>query len=523
MKNIFYTLLGVGFAFAANAQLVNNGATIIVENGATLYIESDLTNNTVGGTPGVIDVQGTGVIEVQGNVLNAGTLTMSDNSKIIFSGSDAATVTSGGATISNVEMDKTAQTITLMDAMAVNGDINFVGDNNKIVLGANNLTLGTAATITSADDNEYIVADAAGVVTKDLSAASMFKYEIGSATAYTPLDADVTAGTFPMALSVNTVSMKQGDVPAEATDFINRHWNVDAADATDLAATLTGTYATADIEAGSDATAIKGAHFGTEWTYADAAGSANTVVGSIAENGDFTGTNSFGRVGLTAMLDGAFSGGTMNTTLNSAGLLPTTSPYGGGEMVASDFFTSNTDIVDWIEFETRNTTTPATVEGTGVGFVKTDGSIVALDGVSNPFIKDAETTGYVVIKHRNHLAICTGTSISLDGSVDIDFTDAAYTAFGTDGLKNNGGTMTMWAGDSNNNGTLSYNGGSNDRDAILFALLFDATGSLTDVYNNADVNMNGTVSYNGGSNDRDAILFSLLFDATSSKTAQIPE
>jgi len=106
----------------------------------------------------------------------------------------------------------------------------------------------------------------------------MFTYPIGSASDYTPLSADVTAGTFPMALSVNTESAKQADVPAEATDFINRFWNVDAGDDTDLSATLTGTYATSDLQAGSTAADVKGAHYGSDWTYTDAAAAANAVI-----------------------------------------------------------------------------------------------------------------------------------------------------------------------------------------------------------------------------------------------------
>ena len=81
MKNIFFTILSMLFAISVNAQLINNGASIIVEDGATLFIEGSLQNNLTGS----IDVQGTGIIEVEGDVTNAATatITMSNTAKIV--------------------------------------------------------------------------------------------------------------------------------------------------------------------------------------------------------------------------------------------------------------------------------------------------------------------------------------------------------------------------------------------------------------------------------------------------------
>ncbi len=518
MKNIFYTFLSMLFAFSASAQLINDGASIIVEDGATLFIEGSLQNNLTGS----IDIQGTGIVEVEGDVTNAGTatITMSTTAKLILSGANASNFTSGGATITNLEMDKTVNTVALLDQMRISTNLNFVGNDNQILIGNNNLVFAPLSTITSADANEYIVADGAanmGVVSKELSANEIFKFEIGDATNYTPLNADVMATGYAAAtLNVNVVGADQPNKPAEATDYISRYWNVDAAGITALDAELTGTYVAGDLTGVAGDT--KGAHYGstsTDWTYTDAAAGTNEVIGSIAESGDFTGTNAFGRANLKIMLDGAFSGGTMSNTLNTMDLLPTTSPYGGGETVAAGFFAANTDIVDWVSFETRNTATPATVEGIGVGFVKTDGSVVALDGTSNPFLKNASTTGYVVIKHRNHLAVSTGASIDLNGTLVLqDFSDAGYTAFGSNGLKNNGGTMTMWAGDVNADGTVLDNASPSDVTAISSEVLtapgnigFFGSGplsnytGLSNIYSLFDMNLDGNVYDNASPSD----------------------
>jgi len=467
---------------------------------------------------------------------------MSNTAKVILSGANASNVTSGGATFTNVEMDKTSNNVTLMDQMRISLDLDFVGNNNKIIIGDNNLVFAPNATITSADANEYIIADGnanTGVVSKELTANEVFVFEIGDATNYTPLDADITGTGYASAtVDVNVVPMVQPNVPGEATDYISRYWNVDQTGITDYSTDLKGTYVAGDLT--GTAADAKGAHYGsvgTDWTYDGAATGASTVLGTVAESGDFTGTNSFGKVALKIMLDGAFSGGTMSNTLNTMGLLPTTSPYGGGETVAAGFFAANTDIVDWIEFETRNTATPATIEGSGVGFVKTDGSVVALDGVSNPFLLNAASTGYVVINHRNHLSVCTGGSIALDGSAALqDFTSSGYSAYGSNGLRNNGGTMTMWAGDTNGDGKVVYSGSGTDITPISidvytnplntgFSPTFPFPG-----YNASDSNLNGTSVYSGSGTDITPISTSVYlnplntgFSPTMPLLQQIPE
>ena len=534
MKKAFFTLLSAVFALSMQAQLVNQGASIIVENGASLIVETDVTNMS-GST---IDIQGTGTVEVQGNLTNAGSLTMGDNAKLIFSGSDASTMTSNGAIITNLEMDKSSQNVSILDALTISQELNFVADDNKVVLGANNLTFTNSAVITSADDNEFIVADDAGTVIKEMDAADMFNYEIGTASGdYTPLNADVTGATFPLSLAVNTESVAQPNLPVEVTDNINRFWNVDAANDNNLNANLTGTYVDTDIETGSDATLISGASYnGSAWSYAGSIAGTNTVTGSLTENGDFTGSNRFGTISLMAFLDGAYSGGSMSTTLNSMGLLPTTSPYGGGEIVDASIFTSNPDIVDWISLESRDGVTAA-VEGTGVGFIKSDGSIVSLSGSGNPLLKNAEEDGYVIINHRNHLPVSTGSTVVLDGSAPLqDFTSTSYSAFGSNGLRSNGGAMTMWAGDANQDNTITYVGAFTDITPISTDVFLNPANTTFQAsvpfagYNISDTNMDGQTIYVGALTDITPISTSVLlntanttFQASTVVSAQMPE
>mgnify|MGYP000666063396 CR=1 FL=1 len=492
MKNLFFTILGLFSAFAVSAQLVNDGGTIVVENGATLFIESNLSNNTVGPDVGSILVQGTGIIEVQGDVTNAGTFTMSNTSKLVFSGTNAANVTSGGATFTNVEMDKTTEDVTLLDNMTISNDLNFIGDDNKLVLGSNDLNLGVNATITSADDNEYVQADGTGVVSKEMDANAIFTYEIGDASNYSPLQADVTGSAYTgAALDVNVVAMVHPDVPAEATDFINRYWNVNQTGISDFDATLTGTYVSADLETGSDAMLVKGAFYnGMDWSYEGTSNGANTVIGSISENGDFTGTNSFGKIALTVFLEGAYSGGTMTTTLNSSNLIPLTSPYADGATVAS----IPADVVDWIEVEVRDQGNASSILSANSAFLRNDGVILDLSG--NPIVSliNAPSNGYIGINHRNHLSINSASALSLMGGVTHDFSTGLGQAYDDPAIVNNdamidlgSGVYGLFRGDVNTNNGINF---------IDAAIARNGSSPIqSNVYSELDVNMNGGVNF----------------------------
>ena len=76
-------------------------------------------------------------------------------------------------------------------------------------------------------------------------------------------------------------------------------------------------------------------------------------------------------------------------------------PYSQGESVG---IIPSSDIVDWVLVELRVGT--ATSAGMRAAFLKNDGTIVDLDGTS-PVEFDGISSGnyYIVVKHRNHLAV----------------------------------------------------------------------------------------------------------------------
>jgi len=523
MRNKILTLICLGLASTVSAQLVNQGGTITVQAGAKLYVESDIENNASGS----ITVLGDGEIEVQGDFDNgAGTLTASGDAILRFTGSDAANVTAGTHTIANVIVAKTGANVVMVDDMTVDDEVSFETA-SKLDVADNVLTLGPDAVVTAAASDRYIIADGGvgGSVSKEKDNTDDFKFEIGDATAYTPVEVAGMSGTTgaTSTISASTEAIKAPNAPMEATDFINRHWDVSASNITDFEATLEGEYADADIDGAADEAKLSGAGYdGTEWDYTNSTGSAATNLVTVDVDFDdieFTATNKFGKVDLKIFLEGAFSGGTMSTTLRSQNLIPLTSPYAVDPVTVTSL---PSDLVDWVLIEVRDASNPSTVISASSAFLLADGSVTSIDGNGAARLKDAGGSNIIAVKHRNHLPVRTNVALNLENPTEFDFSTSTdvYTDSGlsTDNMKTVSGTKVLWGGNANFNDQLQYNGGGlNDRIAMLFEVGFATTSVPTAAgYYDEDVNMDGIVQYNGGGlNDRIMLLFNVGFSTTS--------
>lgn len=513
---MFFFLISV----ALHAQFVNNGATVTIQSGATLRVETDFIN-----TAGTVTNNGT--LEVQGNFTNAATFNSPSGSKVRFIGTGASTVASGTAVFRDIDMAKTNNNIVLADPMSVAGELNFVNDNNKVVLGDHNLTLTTSGTIVSADLNEYVATTGTGSLIKPVAGSGTITHEIGDATNYTPLSSAVTGTGYSSAtLSARVYTSGTQAKYADATDYISREWNVVANGITDYNNTMTGTYVDADIT--GNESLIKGSVYTSDWSFAGAANDAtfNTVTASTDNsNVLFSGQNFFGKANLKAYLQGPYNAGTgeMTTLLNS--VVPAnnileanalTSPYlDAPASVSAGFFLANPDIVDWVKLEMRDPSAPSTsTNNKASAFIKKNGDIVGLDGSSLPRVKNGFPTSVVVLSHRNHLPIRT-LNTGLDAVNPVsqhNFSISLGQAYHNPLISTNVsmldemGTFLMWAGDINQDGLVKYNLASNDR-----VLIFNAIGGINqnatvNGYFSEDVNMNGQVKYNLSNNDR-VILF----------------
>lgn len=194
-------------------------------------------------------------------------------------------------------------------------------------------------------------------------------------------------------------------------------------------------------------------------------------------------------------LQGSYTGGgTMTTSLDSSGMIPLRQPYNvapwnyysGSERV----YNMPADIVDWVLVELRTGTAANTTVGRRAALLKSDGSIVDLDGLSQvKFNGITPGNYYIVIRHRNHLPIMSANPISLNSTNSLlyDFSTAQTQAYGNNPMKDlGGGVFGMYAGDVNADGNVDY---TND---ILNKWLpsFGFHG-----YYSEDINLNGDVEY----------------------------
>ncbi|MCD4730852.1 MAG: hypothetical protein K8R74_09650 [Bacteroidales bacterium] len=232
--------------------------------------------------------------------------------------------------------------------------------------------------------------------------------------------------------------------------------------------------------------------------------SAGGYITKVIENVNVTNSNTtlldvqlvpetFFRMNIKVLLEGPFNGADMNTHLNFGGSIPLDQPYNdspwnynGTESVTS---IPNADIVDWILIELRDTTnaslaTSETMITRQVAFLLNNGSVVGLDGSSNPqFNNSIIHQLFIVIWHRNHLGIMSALPLTETGGVySYDFSTGNGQAFGTDAQKNLGtGQYGMVAGDANADGVINDNDGTES--------WYLETGKSG--YLGSDVNLNG--------------------------------
>ena len=211
---------------------------------------------------------------------------------------------------------------------------------------------------------------------------------------------------------------------------------------------------------------------------------------------------------LMVYLEGPYipaSGGIMSQDLNTAGYIPLTQPYNpslpyydivnpadlkwlynGTENVAS----IPAGVVDWVLVQLRDassaaTATSATILDTKAAFLKDDGTIVGLDGISPLFFDVSYSLNlYAVVFHRNHLAIISATGLTETGGVyAYNFsTSETQVHGGANGHKLiDSGIWGMISADGNGNGLIQ----NTDETAVW------KTDLGTSGYKGGDFNMNG--------------------------------
>ena len=552
MKKLLTLVLFLGMALGVSAQLVNQGGTITIQSGATLVVESDITNTTG-------SIVNNGIIEVKGDITSeaAALFTSAVDSKLKFSGTTPSTINFMASTIlSDVEMAKTAEDLTLASDLDIDGDLTFTEDDNQIILGANNLVLSaTSAADNVAVTNSFIVTDGAGVVTKE-GLSTAFKFPVGAAID-SQNDITLAEGGTVDDISVRVLTDAY-DAPVTQTevmvdDVVSATLEITEAviGGSDLIAAPS--WAAADETTTFDNTDAAVFQFnGTDYTALATTGAATTVdgissvtnVGLVLNDTDYViiGDSGLLRAFLAAkiILQGPYqaSQDLMRDQLRTKSLIQLEEPYsdmaafthvsgGGGETVDAledfDYEADGDDIVDWVFLEIRDSADA--VVSTRSALLQRDGDIIDIDGSNSAVSFEGITLDNytIVVRHRNHLGVKSSGIVSMSpGTTAVyDFTSAVNQAVGDQQEELETGVYGVYGGNANGESAVAtaYKGirmtgpsTINDALALLNQLGGIYTATQFDVYETEDLNLDGNVRMTGPSTINDALFLLGVLD-----------
>jgi hypothetical protein len=157
-------------------------------------------------------------------------------------------------------------------------------------------------------------------------------------------------------------------------------------------------------------------------------------------------------VNVKVFLQGPYNTGTnqMTNGLRTGGYLDT--KFGSGEAPAL--------AVDSINLELRNARTGAgsSTRKYAPAWLLTDGTILDFNDTTKSYVQFDTTDGfyYIVVWHRNHLAIMTLDSLPLSATSTLyDFSTAQGQAYGLNPMIQRGTRFCMVSGDANANGLIN--------------------------------------------------------------------
>jgi hypothetical protein len=480
--------------FLDPGPLVNLPATtlnnLIVNRSAGVTMTGDLAvNGTLGLSSGTLSIGANTLTVNGGSAYSGGTMTGGSSSNLVIAGT-SSTFLVPQVTLNNLTLNRPDGADLVGDVSVIN---TFALASGVLFLSSYNLTLGETAVISGTPStSNMIAATGTGQLRKEFPASPgswpvSFVYPVGNFGAvYSPLTLSFQSGTTFGAgnyVGVSVSNAKHPQNPA-VSDVLNRYWAVTQSGVSNLICDVTGNYDVGDVT-GAEANLVTGKYDpGAGWTKWSAVntGTHQIIANSVTGFSDFTGGPVFviegAKIAVNARvyLEGPYStgSGAMLTDLipdptdTTTVVLPLMHPYGtgyggavshmGSENVPSyAFFNSHSNIVDWVMLELR-TGDPygsMTTVQTRAAFLLSNGSIVDLDGAS-PVIFDSAAVGgyYVVVRHRNHLAVMSADTVHLDMSAGLyNFSTAQSKAFGNgEKLLDAGTTYGVLSGDGNCDG-----------------------------------------------------------------------
>lgn len=223
------------------------------------------------------------------------------------------------------------------------------------------------------------------------------------------------------------------------------------------------------------------------------------------------------RLSAKAILQGAWNGSAMRTSLKTAAVLPATDPYGLNTTPSVAPNASAAQVVDWVKVELRDASNPTIVVDQRAGFLLSNGDIVDSSYTAPlSFYNATSANYYVVIRHRNHLGVMSANPVDFSSGLGtIDFTQSATATYGTNARKDlGGGVMALWAGNVNADQSIRHSASPSDATPVANAVLNHAGNTsqspaytgYTGVYSLLDVNLDGNIFYTATPSDHAIIL-----------------
>jgi len=484
--------------------LANKGGNITLSNGSSLHINGDFENLEDG------SIDNSGTIYLEGNWTNnaiSGNLLQGTTGNVIFNGTSSQTI--GGATqtwFQNLNLQADAQLATYT---SISGQLHLSAA--SMILNNSHLMVENTASITGVNGSNYIVADGNGRLIREVGNSNVY-FPVGTSSSFVPvmLNNNGVVDNFAVKVFDNILDEgTSGSTIPEIDNCVNMSWDINEQTNGGSVLSITPYWTNSNEGLFFNRTMAGLGHFTNgSWDPQPAQNGSGPIPHSITRTGITTlSTFAVGDINsplaitldivinLAAFLEGPFNATEMSTLLNSNNLLPLSQPYNTGpwnysgtENVVS---LPNADIVDWVLIELRDavntgSATPATTISQQAGFVLNDGSIVAIDGISNlQFNATVSQNLFVVVFHRNHLGIISANALTQSGGVyTYDFTTGAYQAFGDNPSQKEiaSGIYGMFGGDLNSNGNIG----------ITDKLTWNSeTG--TSNYTAADANLDGEV------------------------------
>lgn len=526
---------GGGIILYADAGATTSGVSIAgtvnsnTNTTAGIYLECDPTGHVSNTTIGA-----TGTVTLNDNGSNSGTYGAGGAAVLLHGPCDHTTITAT-STNSNA-VTKTAGLVVLgTDAAGANSPTTTVVSNSTLT-GFNDANHPAGTMYANSGANTLICVNDVDATTGNTINGVTVGFQVEDAL-YHKVD-DASLGLFRGPGTVLFVTPSSGSIQ-RAIDIANSPYSVTEVDVEN------GTYAeNVDV---NKAIILSGQGASTIIKPASGAPVATTVAGVTVQNFNLYLDAAFApantptflnntftfRTQAKVFLQGPYSGGVMNTTLLTNSLIPLSQPYNvapfnyaGTETVAS----IPSGVVDWVLVELRSGTAAATKTAERAAFLKSDGTILETDGSagvweSQTVASGYDLTNYVVIRHRNHLAVMSAASMAMPNASAYDFTTAQAQAFGTTPMKDltGSGPFGMWAGDANSNGQVKYSGSGSDRQVVLLLVGATTPTNVISSYSAADLNLNGQVKYSGSGSDRQVILLNVgATSPTNVISTQVP-